>query len=331
MRYRRLGRTEFRVSEIGFGGWGLGMDMWRGVDQATCRDAVAAGLEQGVNFYDTALAYGWGVGERLVGSGTHSSEVVVATKIPPKNGEWPGRAESRVRDVFPSEHVRRCVMESIRHVGKDTLPLVQLHVWHDAWLSDPQWSETRRQMADLRASGLVQHWGVSVGDHAPDTALRILEDELIETVQVVYNIFDRSAEARLFPIARQHDTGVIARCPFDEGSLTGMVGRSTEFPVGDWRRDYFRPERLGEVEHRVRQVERLACQEGASLASVALRFCLSNPAVSTVVPGMRRRRHVLSNVAVSDGSTLDPELLESLRGCEWKRNWYAFDTDEGGD
>jgi len=326
MLLRKLGQTGITVSEIGFGGWGLGMDMWLGVDEATCRDAVAAALGAGVSFYDTALAYGWGVGEQILADAIEGSATgeppIVATKIPPLNDEWPARHGVPLAATFPAEHVRQCVQRSRRNLGTETLDLAQLHVWHDDWLKDPGWPETRAEMIALKESGAVAHWGVSVNDHAPHTALEVIQDELVETVQLIYNIFDRSAERELFEIARDRSLGLIVRVPFDEGALTGAFTKATRFPDGDWRNEYFTGERLTQVVERARQIEEVGRAESDSLAELALRFCLSRPEVSTVIPGMRRRRHGEANAAVSDGRRLSYELLQQLRQFEWPRNWY---------
>ncbi len=239
MKSRTLGPTGYTVSEIGFGGWGLGADMWRGVDDAMAREALRAAQDQGITFFDTALAYGNGHSERLIGEvlrvHVRAGHVRVATKVPPLNNEWPGRADRPLAAVFPARHIAASTETSLQHLGVEALALQQLHVWHDAWLDDPEWEACYNRMVGLKREGKVLHWGISINDHAPETALRVLQNPLFETAQVIYNIYDRSPETALFALARTKPLGIIVRVPFDEGALTGQIRSTTVFPPGDWR------------------------------------------------------------------------------------------------
>ena len=248
MKSRRLGRTGFEVSEIGFGAWGLGATMWRGVEDEDALGAIRAAVAAGVTFIDTALAYGDGHSERLIAKAR--TNAVVATKIPPLDGAWPASADSSIADVFPASYVRACTETSLRNLGGDAIALQQFHVWHDAWLEQPEWAATRREMEKLVAEGKVRHWGISINDHAPETALRALGDPIFATAQVIYNIFDRSPEKELFALAREKNLGIIVRVPFDEGTLTGKIRPDTQFPEGDWRHRYFRGDRRAEAARR---------------------------------------------------------------------------------
>lgn len=328
MRARRLGRTGFEVSEIGFGAWGIGGMMWRGGDDARSRRALEAALDAGVTFIDTALVYGDGHSERLIGdvmAGQKAGRgrIVVATKIPPKDRVWPGRAETPLARTFPSAHLTACVERSLKNLRTDALDLEQLHVWNDAWLTSPAWEATRRTMDRLQQEGKVRHWGISINDHAPHTALKVAADPLIETVQVIYNIYDRSPERELFALAHRQDLGVIARVPFDEGGLTGKLTSQSRFPDGDWRRQYFAGDRLPAAVARAAALAPLLGDEAAGLPELALRFCLSNGNVSTVIPGMRSEEHVRANTAVSDGRPLSGPLLARLADHAWPKNWYG--------
>jgi len=327
MKYRSLGSTGIGVSEIGFGAWGLGATMWLGVEEEEGDRALATALDEGVTFVDTALAYGDGHSERRVGRVLRSrpdrERIHVATKIPPKNFVWPGHAEHGIGETFPAAWVRECVERSLRHLGREALDVEQFHVWHDDWLEDPAWPETRAEMERLQKEGKVRHWGISVNDHAPETALGLLKDPLLESVQVIYNIYDRAPERSLFDLARDRDLGVIVRVPFDEGALTGSVHAETVFPDGDWRNRYFRDERRAEAGRRAKALEGLLGDEAATLPELALRFVLSRGEVSTVIPGMRRPAHARSNISVSDGRTLSPSLLDRLREHAWEKNWYG--------
>ena len=326
MKLRPLGATGYSVSEIGYGGWGLGADMWRGVDAAQTREALRAAVDQGVTFFDTALAYGGGHSERLIGEvlrdDIRAGRVRVATKVPPLNNEWPGRANRPLAAVFPARHVAASTETSLKNLGVEALSLQQLHVWHDAWLDDPEWAACYDRIARLKREGKVLHWGISINDHAPATALRVLQDPLFETAQVIYNIYDRSPETALFALARTKPLGIIVRVPFDEGALTGQIRSTTVFPPGDWRAEYFSGDRPAEAERRGKALAELLDEEVETLPELALRFCLSSPAVSTVIPGMRRPAHVRENTAASDKGPLPPRLLSRLKAHAWDKNWY---------
>jgi len=328
MKTRALGSTGCDLSEVGFGAWGLGGTMWLGIADDEGAAALAEALRLGVTFIDTALAYGSGHSERLIARVLRNEgvrdDVVVATKVPPRNNVWPGDGARPLREFFPPKHVVACVEKSLRHLGVEALQLEQLHVWHDAWLDDPEWPETYAAMAALKEQGKVLHWGISINDHAPATAMRLLRDPLIDSAQVIYNIYDRSPEAELFDLARDKPLGIIVRVPFDEGALTGAIDVDTEFPPGDWREHYFGGSRRAEAGRRADALRLLLGDEAETLPELALRFCLSRPEVTTVIPGMRRTAHVRANAAVSDGRALSPGLLERLEAHAWDKNWYEF-------
>ena len=323
---RTLGSTGYVVSELGFGCWGLGADMWRGVADGAGREALREAVDRGITFFDTALAYGNGHSERLVGAALkaelHAGRVVVATKVPPRNEEWPGKASKPLADVFPARHIAASTEQSLKNLGVEALPLQQLHVWHDAWLTDPEWEASYQQIVRLKQEGKVLHWGISINDHAPETALRILADPLFETAQVIYNIYDRSPERALFERAKHKPLGVIVRVPFDEGALTGQIRATTVFPAGDWRDEYFAGDRRAEAGRRAQALERLLDDQVQTLPELALRFCLSSPAVTTVIPGMRRAAHVQQNVAAAEKGRLPTGMLAKLEGHAWEKNWY---------
>ena len=283
-------------------------------------------VDCGITFFDTALAYGAGHSERLIGEvlkeEIRSGRAVVATKIPPRNKEWPGKADKPLRVFFPASHIAACTEASLKNLGVDAVPIQQLHVWHDAWLGDPDWAASRDQMARLKKEGKVLHWGISINDHAPETALKVLADPLFETAQVIYNIYDRSPERALFQLATTKPLGVIVRVPFDEGALTGGIKATTVFPAGDWREQYFKGDRRAEAERRGKALAGLLGGQVRTLPELALRFCLSSPAVSTVIPGMRRLAHVRQNVAAVAKGALSAEMISRLEGHRWEKNWY---------
>jgi aryl-alcohol dehydrogenase-like predicted oxidoreductase len=326
MKNRVLGTTGYEVSEIGFGGWGLGAKMWRGVSDSDARDALREAVDLGVTFFDTALAYGDGHSESLMGrvlrEETRDGRAIVATKIPPLNLEWPGDGKRAVRQTFPAQHLAACTEQSLRNLGVDALSLQQFHVWHDAWLDDSEWGASYERMVRLKEEGKVLHWGISINDHAPATALRALADPIFESAQVIYNIYDRSAQKALFELAKTKPLGVIVRVPFDEGALTGRIRSDTVFPTGDWREQYFHGDRRAEAERRAEALTHLLDDQVQTLPELALRFCLSPLEVSTVIPGMRRAEHVRANVAASEKGPLSRAMLTRLEQHAWDKNWY---------
>ena len=324
MRYRKLGRTGLEVSEVGIGTWGIGGLDWGSRDDRRSRRALHMAVDSGVNFVDTAYGYGKGRSEALIGQVLRDlgagPKPIVATKVPLKTGVWPATDDMAVEDCYPGSWIRRCTEKSLRRLGVDRIDLQQFHFWADAWTEHGGWRET---VADLKREGKVRFFGVSANDHEPDSVLRVLDTGAMDTVQVIYNVFDQSASERLLPKCAALDIGVIARSPFDEGSLTGTLRADTVFAEDDWRRGYFRGDRLATAAARARGVESVIGAEASSLADGALRFCLSEPAVSTVIPGMRSPGHVGENCAVSDGRLLSAGVLERLRDHAWARNWYA--------
>src|SRR6266496_1924509 len=326
MKTRTLGNTGYRVSEIGFGGWGIGGEMWRGVDDSEGRKALREAVDQGITFFDTALAYGNGHSERIIGEvlkdDIRANRTVVATKIPPLNRQWPGKAGYKLADVFPAHYIASCTETSLKNLGVEALHVQQLHVWNDAWLQDRDWGASYQQIVRLKEEGKVLHWGVSINDHAPETALKVLADPLFETAQVIYNIYDRSPEQALFQLATTKPLGVIARVPFDEGAVTGGIKATTVYPAGDWREQYFKGDRRAEAERRGKALAELLGEEVRTLPELALRFCLSSLTVSTVIAGMRRPAHVRQNVEAAERGALSTEMVSRLEGHRWEKNWY---------
>jgi aryl-alcohol dehydrogenase-like predicted oxidoreductase len=320
MEYRGLGRTGLEVSEIGFGAWGIGGSQWGGAEDDESIQALERAIDLGLNFIDTALAYGEGRSERLVGQVVRRrpESVHVATKVPPKNGMWPAPAGLPVEEVFPAAHVRGCAERSLSNLGLETIDLLQLHVWHDEWVGT---GDFLAAVDELRTAGKIRCFGISINDHQPANALRLIETDVVDTVQVIYNVFDQSPEDELFPACRERGVGVIARVPLDEGGLTGRIGPDTEFGDDDFRAHYFRGDRRQQVADRVSAIVADLGIEPREIADVALRYILSHDAVSTVIPGMRSIRNVERNMAVDGG--LPAEQVEKLHAHRWVRNFYA--------
>ena len=320
MNYRKLGKTNFEVSDIGYGAWGIGGKQWLGGSDDESVTALRRAIELGLNFIDTALAYGDGHSEKLVGRVVRESrgKIFVATKVPPKDRVWPAKAGVGIEQVFPYDYIISSAEESLRNLQLDTIDLLQLHVWNSEWVDRDEW---KRAFTDLKQAGKVQSVGVSLTEHDPDSGLSIVETDLIDAVQVIYNIFDQLPERQLLPSCAKHNVGVLARVPLDEGGLSGHLTEDTKFPAGDFREWYFRGDRKKQV---VEHVDALLRDLGSDseLPELALAFCLSHPAVTTVIPGMRTVRHAESNIAVSSQGALPEDILEIMKRHAWDRNFY---------
>ena len=316
MQYRTFGRTGWKVSEIGYGMWG--MAGWTGSEAEEVNNALDRAVEMGCNFFDTAWAYGDGLSEEILNAliKKHSGKkLYVATKVPPKNRKWPSKPQYKLQDVFPADYIIEYTEKSLKNLGVETIDLQQFHVWEDSWAEQDEWKEA---ITKLTQQGKVQAWGVSVNRWEPNNCLNTLKTGLIDAVQVIYNIFDQAPEDELFPLCRELNLGVIARVPFDEGTLTGTMTKDTTFPPGDWRGTYFVPENLNtSVDHA--DALKPLLPAGMNLPEMALRFILSNPDVSTTIPGMRKLRNVEANMRASDGKGLPQDLLQELKEHRWDR------------
>jgi aryl-alcohol dehydrogenase-like predicted oxidoreductase len=322
MRFRTLGRTGIEISEIGYGAWGIGQKQWLGGNDDDSLKALARSFELGLNFIDTALAYGDGHSEKLVGEVIRKAphRVYVATKIPPKNRVWPAKPGSSIEDVFPYDYSIACTEESLRNLKVEAIDLQQFHVWNPEWVERDEW---KRAIEDLKKSGKVRFMGISINDHQPDSALDIIKTGLIDSVQVIYNVFDQSPETNLFPLCQEKNIGVLARVPLDEGALTGSITEDTKFEESDFRNWYFRKDRKKQVVEHVTALQNdLKGVDSRPLAEVALAYCLSHPAVSTVIPGMRRNKTVESSCSVSDRGPLNVETMAVLKRHAWNKNFY---------
>jgi aryl-alcohol dehydrogenase-like predicted oxidoreductase len=291
---------------------------WTGSDDEQSLASLDRAVALGCNFFDTAWAYGDGHSERLLGRtlARHPDKrLYVATKIPPRNRRWPARPEYPLEDVYPPDYIREYTELSLRNLGVSTLDLQQFHVWSDTWAGDARW---QRAASKLKDDGLVRAIGISINRWQPANVLRALDTGLVDAVQVVYNLFDQNPEDELFPACRDKNIAVIARVPFDEGSLTGTLTADTRWPEGDFRNLYFRPDNLVPTLARVERL-RPAVPDGMTMPELALRHILQHPDVSTVIPGMRKLEHVEANLGVSDGRPLPGALMEELRRHRWDR------------
>jgi aryl-alcohol dehydrogenase-like predicted oxidoreductase len=316
MKYRKLGRTGWMVSEVGYGMWG--MAGWTGSDDEESLRALQRAIDLGCNFFDTAYAYGNGHSEGLLGRIVRANpgkKLYTATKIPPKNFAWPSRREFRLDDCFPPDHIEEYTHRSLKNAGLESFDLMQLHTWEDSWLEDDHWYE---KLDDLRRQRLIRAIGISLNRWEPWNGVRTVRSGRVDAVQVIYNIFDQNPEDDLLPACRETDTGVIARVPYDEGTLTGNLTLDSKWPEGDWRNTYFVPENLKSSVERADALKPLL-PAGMTMPEMALRFILGHPAVSTIIPGMRKLLHVESNVAASDAGLLPEDLQSELGKHRWVR------------
>jgi aryl-alcohol dehydrogenase-like predicted oxidoreductase len=316
MQYRRFGRTGWDVSEIGYGMWG--MAGWTGSEDAESLASLQRAIDLGCNFFDTAWAYGDGHSEQLLGRilrANAGKRLYTATKVPPKNRKWPARREYSLDDCYPPEYIEEYVNKSLANLGVKTLDLIQLHTWEDKWLDDKRLLPV---IEKLRSSGKVRAFGLSLNRWEPWNGVRAVRTGVVDAVQVIYNIFDQNPEDELFPACKEKDVAVIARVPFDEGSLTGSLTVDSKWPAGDWRNTYFVAENLKATVERVEKLKSIR-RGGISLAEMALRFILNNKDVSTIIPGMRKIANVETNTGASDRGPLPGPLHAELRKHRWDR------------
>lgn len=320
MQYRTLGGTGYSVSEIGLGAWAMG-SQWGPIDDDESVRTIKKAIELGCNFIDTAFAYGEGRSERVINRAFREvgKRVPLATKIPPKNRIWPSASDMPLQVVYPRWFIRRQVETSLKNLETDCIDLIQLHTWTDRWCEETDWLEESEL---LKKEGKIKYFGVSLSESGRD-GIEVARKGMVDTVQVIYNVFNQHPRDWLFPHCQKNNTGVIARVPFDESSLTGKFTENTTFPKDDFRHNYFRGDRLKQTVRRVEPLKEILIRdEIQNLAVGALKFCLSHPAVSTVIPGIRTVQQAEINCSASDGKLLKPEELETLKEHAWDRNFY---------
>ncbi len=318
---KNFARSNEQISLLGFGCWGIGKSMWIGADDNESTKALLKAVDEGINFFDTALVYGNGHSEKLVGEAEKKcgKKLFIASKIPSKKNEWPASNSSKLEDSFPKNHIIKKTEESLRNLKRDYIDLMQFHVWNDKWASNDEWKEA---VEKLKKDGKVRFWGISMNDNQPLNGIEAGKTGLIDCFQVIFNIFEQKPAERLFPFCLENNISILARVPFDEGALTGNVDPSTEFPVGDFRNDYFQGKRKVEVKLRVDEIWKDVKSETESLAEAALRFIISFDAVTSVIPGMRKEKNLLANIASVKKGKLSPKLLEEIKVHKWDKNFY---------
>lgn len=332
MNYRTLGKTGLKVSEIGYGTWQLANDpgCWVGADLEESSKNLYRFVELGGNFIDTAWIYGYDdknpdrhPSEELIGNFLRESvkrdQIIVATKVPPRNRRWPAWKGIPISEVFPDDHIEKCVDDSLRSLGVESIDLVQFYVWQDDFVNEDGWKETIQK---ITKSGKVKNWGISANDYQPSNCLRALGTGLISTVQFIFNIFHQRPAEKLLPYALKNNIGLIARVPLDEGGLSGNLTEDTVFEEGDFRREYFTKERLKELAIRINKLKAFLGKEAKTIPELDLRYLLSFDQISTTIPGMRKMKNVEANAAVSDNKKLSPNLIDELKRHAWERNFY---------
>ncbi len=321
MELRKFAKTNQKISTLGFGCWGIGKTMWIGADDKESKKILYKAIEEGINFFDTALVYGNGHSENLVGEVEKESgkNLFIASKIPSQKYEWPASPTSTLEESFSKNHIIKKTEESLRNLKRDYVDLMQFHVWNDKWSHHDEWKEAVQK---LKKDGKVRYWGISINDHQPANGIEAGKTGLIDSYQVIFNIFEQKPIERLFPFCKENNISIIARVPFDEGALTGNINPSTEFPVGDFRNNYFRDKRKVDVKLRADKIWNDVKFETSSLAEAALRFIISFDAVTSVIPGMRKEKNLLANIASVKKGPLSPKLLEELKVHKWDKNYY---------
>lgn len=225
------------------------------------------------------------------------------------------KPEYKLHEEYPSEHLIEYTKKSLKNLGLERLDLVLLHGWDDVWAEHEQW---QKDVQELKRKGLIRAFGISIDRWEPENAIKAIRTGLVDVVELIYNIFDQAPEDALFPVCRKYDVGVIARVPFDEGTLTGTLTLNSHWPEGDWRNSYFNPDNLKESFKRAEELKKLL-PKTMTLSELALRFILSNPDVSTMIPGMRKSKNVEANVKAVEQGVLEAQLIKKLRSHRWDR------------
>ena len=321
MLMKNFSRSDYPVSILGFGCWGIGKSEWIGADDKESKKIFLKAIEEGINFFDTALAYGEGHSEKILGNAAKESgkEIFIATKIPSKKREWPCADSSTLEDSFPAKYIIKTTEKSLKNLNRDYIDLQQFHVWNDKWAQRDEWKEA---VLKLKKEGKVRFFGISINDHQPENGIETGKSGLIDSFQVIFNIFEQNPLHQLFPFCERHKISIIARVPFDEGGLTGNIDPTTEFPIGDWRNEYFRGKRKMDVKLRIDEIWKDVKGCTGSMSEAALRFIISFNAVTTVIPGMRKEKNLRSNLKSIQKGPLPSELLEKLKVHNWNKNFY---------
>jgi aryl-alcohol dehydrogenase-like predicted oxidoreductase len=321
MKMNNFSRSDKQISILGFGCWGIGKSDWMGAEDKESKKVLLKAIDEGINFFDTALAYGNGHSEKLVGEAEKESgkDIFIATKIPSMKREWPAGKYSTIEESFPMDYIIKQTEVSLKNLKRDYIDLQQFHVWNDKWADSEEW---KCAVDKLKKDGKVRHFGISINDHQPENGIKAAKTGLIDSFQVIFNIFEQKPIEKLFPFAEKNKINIIARVPFDEGALTGNIEPSTTFPRGDWRSNYFRDRRKMDVKRRVDKIWEDVKSECSSPAEAALRYIISFSAVTSVIPGMRKEKNLCANIRSIENGPLPNGLKEKLKIHRWDKNFY---------
>ncbi len=322
MQYKTFSKSDQKVSLLGYGGWGIGKSFWVGAEDEESKRSLHSAIGKGVNFFDSAAVYGNGHSEKLMAEVEKEArqDIFITSKIPSKKMEWPAKDDSSLEQSFPEQHIINITERSLRNMKRDYLDLQQFHVWNDKWAEQDEW---KNAIYKLKKDGKVRFFGISMNDHQAENGIETGKTGLIDSFQVIFNIFDQSPADKLLPFCADNNISVIARVPFDEGSLTGTVTPDTEFSKKDFRSHYFKGDRKEQVWQRVQKLQEVVKDETTSPAEAALRYLAGFDAVTTIIPGMRRKKNLLANVKSVEKGALSPELMDALKEHRWERNFYT--------
>ena len=326
MQYRTFGRTGWTVSEIGFGGWQLG-GTWGGIDDKESVQTLLYAFEKGINFVDTAIAYGSGRSESVVGTALKAwgkEKVYVATKVTPLMPTMTildVDQKPSMKGRYPDWYLRQMVEGSLKRLQVERIDLLQLHLWLEKGTTQLDWLET---LNALRLEGKIDRIGVSLPDIRPQQGVALAKFGLVDSIQVLYNIFEQEPALELFPTGAQSNIAFLARVPFDSGALTGTWTSKTyqQWATTDKRHLMYRGARFKETLNRVEAIKKVCVPYYENLAKAAIRFVLHQSAVSIVIPGMRNKKEVELNLAISDGRAFPEELANELKAHHWKHEFY---------
>lgn len=324
--YEYLGKTKISCSRIGIGTWAIGGG-WGPQPETQSLEAIQKALECGCGLIDTAPLYGNGRAEKLIAQAfrDYGSRVTTLTKIYPLHYHWAPAAGTPIQSIYPAEHIITQAEESLRRLETDCLDCLLFQTWCPSWTEEREWYETMRA---LQKQGKIRAFGISVSDHRPDEANGIIKVGLVDIVEVCYSILDQRAAELLFPVALKHCVSIIARTPLASGALAGIWHEGMKFHRRDWRRRVFRDELFQQTLKRVAQVQSLI-DPALVLAQVALRFCLSHPAVTAVIPGIRSVEQAECNLAALEQGPLPQGILDEIAELWCKEFSHKVRTSVG--
>ena len=318
MEYKVLGKTNLKVSAIGFGAWAIGGNMWGPQDDNDSIEALNKAIDLGVNFIDTAAVYGHGHSEKTIGKvlKERKENIYIATKIAPLM--WPPPPTSHAKDAFPKDIIIKSVEQSLKNLQRDCIDLIQLHSWRENWTNDTDWYET---LCELKKAGKIKFIGVSVHDNMEDEALGLIETGRIDTIQVVYNVLAQTPKLNLFPKALKQNIGIIARVPLAYGALTGKFTQNTTFPSNDFRSGKYTGQGLQDILEKVERYKKIiGTNEKEKLVACALHFALADKAVSTTIPGIRNTKQAEENCSIFK-QTVSNEIIDRLDGLTVQKTY----------